>query len=462
MATIISIVIIAFLLFFSCDSAKEKLRASQPNFLILIADDAGYRDFGCYGNNYISTPNIDQLAEDGIKATNAFLTCPQCSPSRISVLTGKYAHSTGAEDLHMPLPTGEKILPSFLKDNGYYSGYLKKGHLGDNGHNQFDYYSQNLDDFNVFLDSASSAPFFMWVGFTDPHRPYSEGAVDNPQSSSEVFIPPYLNDDLNTRKDLALYYDEIRRMDQQIGKYISMLEKRNLRENTFIVFFSDNGAPFPREKGSLYDSGIKTPLIFSHPISIKNASTDNRLMSVIDLAPTILDIVGIEIPNSMQGNSITELLYNKDLPGRQYVFSERNWHNIDEHMRSVRDNRYKLISNAYTEFPHGTASDIAASPSWQSLYRLKQDGKLTLVQSLLFEYPRAQFEFYDVLNDPFELKNLINDPNYENEIIILKNELETWKEITNDFPPTERRRRDNADRFTGIKFDQTKLPSRIN
>ena len=192
----------------SCSVNKK-----QPNILILIADDAGWQNFSCYGDSLISTPNIDLLAKKGIKANNAFLSTPQCSPSRISVLTGKYPHATAAEDLHMPLPDDEKILPSYLKEKGYFSGLLKKAHLGPAGEKQFDFVSKDLDDFNTFLDSVKTHPFFMWVGFSDPHRPYERGIIENPQNPDSVLVPPYLVDDPATRRDLADYYNEIRRMD---------------------------------------------------------------------------------------------------------------------------------------------------------------------------------------------------------------------------------------------------------
>ena len=434
---------------------------TPPNFLILIADDASYRDFGSYGNENINTPNIDKLAENGLKFNKAFLTISQCSPSRISILTGKYPHATGAEDLHMPLPEGEVLLPTLLKEKNYYSGLLKKSHLGPNGDSQFDYYSKSLNDFNIFLDSANSQPFFMWVGFTDPHRPYREGIIDNPQGPSKVYVPPYFVDDEDTRNDLADYYNEIMRMDQQIGNYIKTLEKKGLLENTFIVFLSDNGAPFPREKGTVYEAGVRTPLIFTWENGIGQNLNYNQLVSVVDLAPTILDLAGINIPKNMQGESIKKILDDQTAAGRKYIFSERNWHNIDEHIRSVRAERYKLISNSYTEFPHGTAADISNSPTWKSLYENKISGNLTEEQKLLFQVPRPKYELYDVLNDPMELNNLIDSSQHQDNINELKLVLENWQKDTGDFEPTERRRKDNTDRFTGEKFDQTKLPPRL-
>ncbi len=449
---------LCWLLILPADGSAEQ---NRPNILVLIADDAGWQDFGCYGNPVIRTPNIDRLAAGGLKAENAFLTTPQCSPSRISILTGKYPHQTGAEDLHVPLPDDEIILPTFLKESGYATGYLRKGHFGPNGHNQFDWYSNDLDDFTAFLDSVETVPFFMWVGFTDPHRPYKKGVTDPPQDPGTVIVPPYLLDEPDTRSELADYYDHITRMDHQIGKYIDILQARDLLDNTLVIFFSDNGSPFPRAKGTLYDSGIKTPLIFFWPSRIRPGLTYQPLISVIDLAPTILDAVGNAIPAEMEGTTLIPVINNPALSGREFVYSERNWHNCDEHMRSIRSDRYKFISNAYTELPHGTPADITAGKSWKRLREAYDQGTLTPIQAMLFTVPRPAEELYDLHTDPDESRNLIDDAQYREVAAALRGQLRKWEGQTHDFPPEQRRRADNTDRFTGIKFDQTKLPPAI-
>ena len=240
-----------------------------PNIIVFIGDDVGGKDFGCYGNKAIRTPNIDALAKRGIRFENAFLTIAQCSPSRISIMTGRYPHATGAEDLHMPLPAGTKMLPAHLKEAGYFTGHMAKTHYGSEGVKQFDWYNSRLTHFDKFLDKAEDNPFFLWVGFHDAHRPYTLGAVVPPHHPAKVIVPPYLADTLQTRADLALYYDEVSRLDGVIGDYVAMLKKRKELDNTLIVFISDNGMPFPRAKGTVYDSGISTPLIVSWPGTIK-------------------------------------------------------------------------------------------------------------------------------------------------------------------------------------------------
>jgi arylsulfatase A-like enzyme len=438
----------------SCGSEMKK-----PNILVLVGDDAGWRDFGCYGNKTIRTPNIDRLAQSGMLAENAFLTTPQCSPSRISILTGKYPHATGAEDLHTPMPADKIIAPTYLKKSGYFTGHTRKTHYGPNAEQQFEWYSEKLDDFALFLKSCGDRPFFFWVGFTDPHRPYSSDTLGASHKPEEVEVPPHLADTPETRGDLALYYDKISRLDGDVGRFIATLEQHGRRENTLIIFLSDNGAPFPREKGTLYDAGIKTPLIFSWPAVIASGRRYKGLLSVIDLAPTFLDLAGMKTPANMHGKSLSGVLKNPAIAGRTHVFSERNWHNCDEHIRSVRTLRHKLIRNAYTELPHGSPADITGSPSWQSLRELKNQNKLAPAQSLLFQAPRPEIELYDLEKDPWELDNIAGAPENAGLVLEFTKVLDRWIEETGDFPPA-RRRDDNTDRITGVKFTQEIPPLR--
>lgn len=456
---------IALLLVFIVGLASTEIQAqssvseNSPNILIFVADDAGWRDSGAYGNETIQTPNIDKLAMGGLLFEQAFLTTAQCSPSRISILTGLYPHATGAEDLHMPLPEGTRIVPGYLSDAGYFTGHMRKTHYGPHANAQFDWYSEELSkEFPEFLDAASQQPFFLWVGFRDPHRSYGEAPkIHDPK---DVFVPPYLADTPETRADLAQYYDEISRMDGQIGRFMAELDRREERDNTLVIFLSDNGAPFPRAKGTVYDAGVRTPLIFYWPDQIKKGSRHNGLTSVIDLAPTLLDLAGQPVPEQMQGASILPVLDGQTIPAREYVFSERNWHDCDEHIRSLRTERYRLVRNAYIELPHGTPADIGGSPSFRSLYELKEEGNLTPAQSRLFEVPRPRIELYDLKEDPWEVDNLAAHPDYWEKARELARVLDQWIEDTGDFPPYIRIRDDHTDRMTGVWFSKEIPPMR--
>jgi arylsulfatase A-like enzyme len=249
-------------------------------------------------------------------------------------------------------------------------------------------------------------------------------------------------------------------MDGAIGEMMAELDRRHLLERTLILFLSDNGPPFPREKGTLYDSGTRTPLVLSWRGRIPVGTTYARgLVSTVDLTPTLLELAGGSPPEGMQGQSFLELMTApKSYAGREYVFSERNWHDCDEHQRAVRSIRYKLIrTDAYTELPLCTAADIGASPSFLALRALAKTGRLTAAQRRLFEVPRARLELYDLKTDPWELHNVADLPAYANVVRRLASVLQKWMETSGDFPAAYRVRDDNTDRVTGVQFN-TRIP----
>jgi N-sulfoglucosamine sulfohydrolase len=426
--------------------------ATRPNILIFIADDAGARHFGCYGNRAIRTPNIDRLSSQGLTCDKAMLTTSQCSPSRISILTGRYPHATGAEDLHMPMPAEYRTIPGHLREAGYFTGHVGKAHEGLNSDRQFDWYEKDLESFEKFFDAAGSRPFFLWFAFHDPHRPYEAKAVTPPHDPQSVSVPPYMADTPDTRADFARYYDEIGRMDASIGRILAVLDNRELAQDTLVVFLSDNGAPFPREKGTVYDAGVRTPLILRWPGVVPEGKRSDALMSVIDLAPTILKLAGVPASDAMQGQSIAEGLREPQRLGRAAAFSERNWHDCDEHIRSVRTARYRLVHNAYIELPFCSPADVSTSPSWRDLYALKESRRLAESQRQLFDVPRPEIEFYDTERDPFELENLAARPEHQARIAEHFALLEDWRKATGDFSPERRRRAGYADRVTGVLY----------
>ena len=444
-------------------SFQETFAKDRPNVVVFLADDAGM-DFGCYGNKGIHTPHIDRLAGEGIRFANAFLTAPQSSPSRTCMMTGQFPHTIGTEDLHTPIDETTRMLPYFFNQAGYATGTMLKTHWGANGDKQFTHRikagykpgqggltEESYRNYRDFLDENKDHPFFLWIGFIDPHRPYDRDACSRVNNPDEVTVPSFLVDTENTRRDLADYYDEISRMDRDIGIMLKDLEDRGLLDNTIIVFLSDNGRPFPRCKGSLYDTGIQTPLIFVWKNHILPRTVhDNGLVSSVDLAPTLLDLAGIGVPDSIYGESFKHLLLDPSKRGREYIFAERNWHDTDEYIRCVRTERYKLIYNAYFDLPYGVTIDLGSSPSWYDLRVAKKAGTLTREQALLFETPRPMIEIYDLAEDPGETENLADVPEYREIGKVLAKKLVEWQRETRDHPWWTRRRVDQNDRVTGF------------
>jgi arylsulfatase A-like enzyme len=456
--------LLPFLSVIAAGALSAQTLPARPNIVVFVGDDLGWRDTRPYGNAAVRTPDLERLARSGLLVRYAFGTSPQCSPSRISILSGRYSHATRTEDLHTPLPPGERLLPSYVRAAGYFTGHLAKTHYGPLAEQQFEWYAEETAAaLPGFLDAAGGRPFFLWVGFHEPHRPYDSMPPPGGHDPARVSVPPHLADTPETRTDLARYYDAIARMDSAIGAMVGELERRGLRDSTLVVFLSDNGAPFPREKGTLYDSGTRTPLIFSWPAVVRaGTSYDRGQVSTIDLMPTLLELAGGSVPPSVQGTSFRELLTAPEsYAGREYVFSERNWHDCDEHQRAVRTARYKLIrTDAYTSLPLCTAADIGASPSFLALRARAREGRLTPAQRRLFEAPRARIELYDLQRDPWELTNLADHPAQAARVRQLAAVLQTWMEETDDFPAAYRVRDDHTDRVTGIQFSPMIPPLR--
>jgi len=412
---------------------------SLPNIVWLIADDAGWNDFGCYGHPTIRTPNVDELAQEGLRFENAFVTTPQCSPSRACFWTGKYAHSMRVEDLHEPLPVTETILPEMLQSLGYHTGNVGKLHLGNASRRKFDYVHRDVKAWQNFMGNRpQNRPFFLAVGFHDPHRPYPADTTENVYRKDEVVVPAYLPDTEQVRLDLSLYYSEITRMDRHIGEIVETLRSQGVGEETLILFWSDNGLPFPRAKGTLYDPGIGTPLIMRWP-EILEPGIRTGLASAIDIVPTMLDLLDIDIPSDIQGQSMLTQMTDAEAAGRQYIFAERNWHDIDDHIRAVRTSRYKYIRNYYPREPFGFTADIIRSRSYQSMRRLRNAGQLTREQMLIFRYPRPEEELFDLEKDPNEFDNMAYNPAYEPVLNELRGTLDDWITWSNDVSPEKRK-----------------------
>ena len=467
-----------------------------PNIIFIIADDLNYDDLGCYGNKEVHTPNIDKLASQGIRFEKAYVTASSCSPSRASIITGKYPHQTGAEQLHWPLPQGTTTFVGQLKNRGYYTAAAGKWHLGDNVRNHFDViYEASTDGFvlpegsdgeenqKMVAQSPSgcedwvrtvkeaqkqSKPFFLWLASLDPHREYEPGAFYPPHDPNRVFVPPYLPNTPEVRQDIAMYYDEIGRLDHYVGEVMKLLPSQNRPgfRSTIVFFFSDNGRPFPRAKTTLYEDGIRTPLIVRWPEYTTPGRVSKSLISTVDLAPTVLDITLVEPAMSVaDGRPISSRRFeqawfrpsfkknlmdedhDRQVGFRPYVVAEDHWHDFEDHARSITDGRFKLIRNDYPDLPNTPSADAMRSPTWRSMVEMNEQGLLTQAQRNCFQR-RGEYELYDLESDPFEMINLIDKEGYEMPVRDLKKKLSSWAKMTDDYIPAKRTP-DEFDRQTG-------------
>jgi len=450
--------------------------ALKPNIVLIIADDMNWDDCGAYGHPTIRTPNIDRLAKQGMRFDSAFLTVSSCSPSRSSIITGRYPHNTDAEQLHWPLPAEQVTFVEQLKVAGYWTAAVGKWHLGEAVKDRFDLVKE-ADVLGFQLPSGQAAtgavmqaspvrasgcedwipvlrarpkdkPFFLWLAALDPHRDYTTGTIETPHTPADVRIPPYLPDVPEVRQDLALYYDEIARLDSHVGRVLDELEQQGVADNTFILFFSDNGRPFPRDKTTLYDGGIKTPFIVRWPGKVRPASTCRSLVSSVDIAPTLLQLAGLPVGPTLEGKSFLPLLNDPAAKIRDYAFAEDHWHDFEDHARAVRSIRFKYIRNDYTDLPNTPPADAGRSPTFQAMRRLRNLNKLTQAQQACFLAPRPEEELYDLENDPFELNNLADSPQYAKVLEYHRQALAQWAQRTGDSIPAHRTA-DEFDRETG-------------
>jgi arylsulfatase A-like enzyme len=466
------------------DSAGGAEGTGRPNFILIIADDMACEDCGAYGHPAIRTPNIDRLAREGMRFDRAFVTASSCSPSRSSIITGRYPHNTGAEELHQPLPSEQVTFVEKLRASGYWTAAAGKWHLGGAVKGRFDLVREagtsglqlptgpdaggrrvaqgvgavqsGCDQWVAVLrDRPRDRPCFLWLAAVDPHRDYEEGAISRPHRPEDARVAPYLPDVPEVRKDLALYYDEIARLDHYIGEVMAELDRQGQVRNTLILFISDNGRPFPRCKTTLYDSGIRTPWIVRWPGQVEPGSRCASLVSTIDIAPTALKLAGVEPGPSIQGKDFSPLLKDPTSQVRDLIFAERNWHDYAARGRAVRSDRFKYIRNDDHEMPLTPPADAVRSPTFRAMRRLRDEGKLTPEQRACFVHPRPAEELYDLEADPHELHNRAGDPKFAEVLGAMRRGLTQWEQQTGDILPGKLRP-DESDRETGES-----LPNRV-
>ena len=412
----------------------------RPNFIFIIADDVSPDDLACYGPSPVKTPNLDRLAAEGEVFDRAYLTTSSCSPTRCSIITGRYPHNTGAPELHMPLPAGQFMFPEALRDAGYFTVLAGKNHMGravDAAFNEITAGTgpgKERDWVQRLRERPQDKPFFMWFASMDAHRDWQTTREDPLYDPAEVVVPPFLVDGPLTRKDLANYYHEISRLDRFIGKVRAEVERQGVADNTYIIFTADNGRPFPRCKTRLYDSGTKTPFIVWRPGTVKPARSES-LVSVIDIAPTVLELAGAPIDPRVQGVSLAPVLAKPRAAVRDYAFAEHNRHVGQAHERSVRHGRWLYIRNAFPEVRSECVESGPRYPAGEELWEAHDAGTLTADQGDVFLQPRPAEELYDVTADPHQLHNLAADSQHAGTLAELRQRLDEWTVETGDTVP---------------------------
>jgi len=409
------------------------LQAQQTyNILWLSVEDMSPH-LNCYGDSTVPTPNIDKLANEGVRYTNAFSTYGVCAPSRHSIITGMYPTSTGAmamrtwkrtssidkitdpKLLNIPVyeatpPVGVKCFSEYFRKAGYYctnnvkTDYQFRTPLTAWDETSNDAHWRNRPD--------KKMPFFAVFNNTVTHESGTfKQRSPRVTDLGKIQVPPYYPDIPEVREDLAKHFDNIYAMDQWVGKMMAELEEDGLLENTIVIFFSDHGDGLPRSKRWVYDSGIKIPLIVRWPDGRLAGTINDELVSFIDFAPTALSLANLPIPDYMEGQVF---LGENKAASRNYIYAFRDRMDpAPETIRAVRDKRYKYIKNYRPELPYiGFIPYRDQAIMMQEILKLKDEGKLGADQWQFWANKKPLEEFYDTENDPFEINNLASNPQY--------------------------------------------------
>jgi len=432
--------------------------AKRPNAILFIADDISDEDLGCYGHPTIKTPNIDALATKGLRFTNAYLSISSCSPSRCSIITGRYPHNTGAPELHTRLPDGQIRFPELLRGNGYYTALSGKNHMFGNKDRAFDLISggkgpgKEQDWVDILRKRPKDKPFFMWFASTDAHRSWQQDDSAPTYSADDAVVSPYLIDGVATRNDLAQYYHEVSRFDRYIGNVVKELKAQGELENTLIIVMADNGRPFPRSKTRLYNDGIRTPFIMHFPSRIRSSAVSSSLISGIDVSATILDATKTPKHERIQGISLAPFFSNPKATVRDVVFAEHNWHVHKNHERMVRTGDFLYIRN---NFPNQQVlcSEAYKFDAGEELWKAQAEGRTTPAQKLFFANPAPAEELYVVSKDSDQLNNVINNRTHRKVLAQMRQLLADWTTQTGDtIPKKPSEDRDIAPRVENGKF----------
>ena len=447
---IIFFVLIAFSAIISCGSGNN----IKPNIVWLVAEDQSQYFFPFYGDNSATLPNISQLLENGIVYDGMNSPYPVCAPARSAIITGMYPNSIGTGNMrayhynrtvrtdnesilgfpYYSSKLAEQIKPftQILRENGYYT----------TNNSKMDYNFKLRED--AWDESSKEAswekrkkdqPFFSVFNFGVTHesqiwlRDKQELKVD----PNDLSVPPFFPNDSLTRHALAVNYSNLVEMDKQMGEIIDKLKDQGLYENTYIFFYSDHGGPFPRHKRAIYDTGSKVPLVIKFPKRIKVKEKRNYdFLNFIDFAPTILSIVGLEIPKVYQGIAFLGSKKSKNKRNYSYSASDR-FDEVIDRIRAVKTKKYKYIRNYDINKPHALNNYYRTQMAlMRHLTALNESNLLSAEQKLWFNVPKNLEEFYDLENDPFELNNLIGEKKYSKEIENLRIQLDNWIDQIND------------------------------
>lgn len=438
------------IIFFIISCKKENSKSITPNIIWLVAEDQSPEFFPMYGNPTVELPYLTSLSNDGIVYTNAYSPVPVCAPARSALITGLYPSTLGTHNMRTynaykienepsigipsyspPVPKGVKMFPQYLRSRGYYTTNNQKE----------DYNFKKTD--GVWDESSSKAhwrnrksnqPFFAVFNFDITHESQIWRKADQPLLvvPEKIPVPPIFPDNNQIRKDLAVNYSNLIRLDKQIGEIIEQLKSDGLYENSIIFFYGDHGGPFPRYKRALYETGIKVPLIIKFAKQENAGTRNDDLISFIDYAPSVLSLAKIKPPSVMQGKAQFGYFKAKEKSDFIFATSDRFDEQIDR-LRALRYNKFKYVRNFNINISNAIpVSYREQMPMMQNLNQLWEAKKLEAHAALWFKTPKPLEELYNLEHDPYELKNLANEVGLQDTLNFLRDRMDQWIAETKD------------------------------
>ena len=419
-------------------------RSARPNILLITADDLGIQA-GCYGDALARTPRLDQLAREGVRFANAFVTAASCSPSRSSILTGLYPPQNGQLGLaHLGFSMHDTVqtLPARLKQAGYRTGIIGKLHVQPEKNFPFDFefakHDANktrevravADSAATFIRQAGTEPFFLMVNYFDPHTklfPQVAGLPEKPYQPGAVKPLPFQGVDAPAERErIADFYSCIARLDIGLGMLLDALQVSGQADNTLVIFIGDHGAPFVRGKTSCYEAGLQIPFVVRWPGHVQPGTVTPRLISTVDIVPTALEAAGLPRSPNLAGQSLMSLFRDKKAPWRTQLFGEFFYHGPESYYPrySVRNDRYKLILNLLHQKTNPVLG-VDGDPAYRITQQPEFDNAAIKIVFDRYANP-PEYELYDLAKDPQEFTNLGTDPAHTVQLNELKKSLQDW------------------------------------
>ncbi len=422
-------------------SALAAEKQKPANVLLILADDCSYYDISCFGSKNTKTPNIDKIAEDGIKFNNAYNSASMSVPTRHSLYTGLFPIKHGGYPNHSQVKPDVKSMPHYLGDLGYRVGIAGKLHIKPLENFPFEMVpgfvencvsndpSYTTDGIEEFMSRDKDQPFCLVLASINPHMP-STGGDASVFDRSRLVLPPYFVDTKETRERYARYLAEVHLLDQEVGDAVNILKKHGLYENTLVIFMSEQGSQFAGAKWSNWNAGVKSAMVASWPQVIKPGAETDALIQYEDVLPTIIEQAGGKKVKKLDGISFLKLLKGQTDKHRKYAYHVHN--NVPEGpaypIRAISDGKYRLIWNLTPEAEY--IEKHIERADWFISWKKQKSKHAEFVMNRYKHRP--EFELYDVENDPIEFNNLMGSVGHEKTFKRLHKELQKWMKSQGD------------------------------